>query len=93
MKEREQQKYSGAKLQRTGCTGEPILHSLSAAERLCHLPFQPIELCAARKDSNSESSFVRADANQHYMGKRANLQCLGHSSIKSCPSFMEHVFV
>lgn len=66
MKERTQWQHSGAKLQRTGCTDNPILHSLSAAERLCHLPFQPTERCAALKDTSSESSFVRVDTNQHY---------------------------
>lgn len=73
MKERTQWQHSGAKLQRTGCTDNPILHSLSAAERLCHLPFQPTERCAALEDTSSESSFVRVDTNQHYTGKCANL--------------------
>lgn len=60
--------------------------------RLCHLPFQPTELCVACKNSNSDSSFVRADANQQYMGKCASLQYLKHFRIKSCPPFMKHVF-
>lgn len=59
--------------------------------RLCHLPFQPTELCVACKNSNSDSSFVRADANEQYMGKCASLQYLKHFTIKSCPPFMKHV--
>lgn len=64
MKGREEQKRSNAKLQRTGCTGNPILHSLSAAERLCHLPFQPTACCVTHEDANLDSSFVRAGAKQ-----------------------------
>lgn len=92
MKERTQWQHSGAKLQRTGCTDNPILHSLSAAERLCHLPFQPTERCAALEDTSSESSFVRVDTNQHYTGKCANLWYLGYPSIRTSPSLKEHLF-
>lgn len=92
MKERTQWQHSSAKLQRTGCTDNPILHSLSAAERLCHLPFQPTEHCAALKDTSSESFFVRVDTNQHYTGKCANRWYLGYPSIRTCPSPKEPFF-